>query len=422
MTSQSDISLLLTFRAEMIDPSLPTGLWWCATPEDAAAVGINAVCKNRYAAWEDLAVCTEFITQFCYVFVATPNDADREEIVGQLQKWVPVTILVADKAAFRGNESVVELLDNAGPKAVESLLFGALDVPRPGLIDLSQVEMDAPISQNRMMSGLVPLDYCTGGFRGGELSVWTGRRGEGKSTLLGQMLVESINQNRTVCAYSGELPARQFKRFVLPQIAGPRNLVEQPDPRTGRMEYAPSKGAVRAIDQWLEGSFLLTDLRQSNAHDEDNILRLFEYAYRRYGCSVYLVDNIMTASLKGEVELGHYGAQKAFTQRLSAFAKRHDVHVHLVAHPRKAGEERGLTADDVAGAAEITNLADNVFSVERAKESDEVDSRIRIIKARETGSREVIPLMFDAKSRRYYDAGGNPTKRYSWEAARDGHG
>ena len=135
-----------------------------------------------------------------------------------------------------------------------------------------------------------------------------------------------------------------------------------------------------------------------------------------------LGDNIMTASLKGEVELGHYGAQKAFTQRLSAFAKRHDVHVHLVAHPRKAGEERGLTADDVAGAAEITNLADNVFSVERAKESDEVDSRIRIIKARETGSREVIPLMFDTKSRRYYDAGGNPTKRYSWEAARDGHG
>ena len=62
MTSQSDISLLLTFRAEMIDPSLPTGLWWCATPEDAAAVGINAVCKNRYAAWEDLAACTEFIT------------------------------------------------------------------------------------------------------------------------------------------------------------------------------------------------------------------------------------------------------------------------------------------------------------------------------------------------------------------------
>lgn len=421
MSRVNDISLLLTFREDMIDPSLPTGLWWCATPEDAAAVGVNAVCKNQYAAWDDISRCMEFISQFCYVFVCTPDDAARAEIVGELQKRVTTTLLVADKAAFRGNGSVVELLENAGMKAVEGLLFGALDVPRPGLIDLSQVALEEPIARNRVMSGLVPLDYCTGGFRGGELSVWTGRRGEGKSTLLGQMLVESVNQNRVVCAYSGELPARQFKRFVIPQIAGPGNLVERPDPRTGRSEYEPRRDTLDAIDQWLEGSFLLTDLRQSNAHDEDNILSLFEYAYRRYGCSVYLVDNIMTAQLKGEIELGHYGAQKAFTQRLSAFAKRHDVHVHMVAHPRKAGEG-GLSADDVAGANEITNLADNVFSVERAREGDEVDSRVRILKVRETGSREVIPLMFDPRSKRYYDNGGRPDKKYSWEAARDGHG
>ena len=93
----------------------------------------------------------------------------------------------------------------------------------------------------------------------------------------------------------------------------------------------------------------------------------------------------------------------------------------MVAHPRKAGDG-GLSADDVAGANEITNLADNVFSVERAREGDEVDSRVRILKVRETGSRETVPLMFDQKSRRYYDAGGTPDKKYSWEAARDGHG
>lgn len=421
MSRVNDISLLLTFREDMIDPSLPTGLWWCATPEDAAAVGVNAVCKNQYAAWDDISRCMEFISQFCYVFVCTPDDSARDEIVGELQKRVTTTLLVADKAAFRGNGSVVDLLENAGMKAVEGLLFGALDVPRPGLIDLSQVALEEPIDRNRVMSGLVPLDYCTGGFRGGELSVWTGRRGEGKSTLLGQMLVESVNQNRVVCAYSGELPARQFKRFVIPQIAGPWNLVERPDQRTGRAEYTPRKDALDSIDRWLEGNILLTDLRQSNAHDEDNILSLFEYAYRRYGCSVYLVDNIMTAQLRGELELGHWGAQKAFVQRLSAFAKHYDVHVHMVAHPRKAGEG-GLSADDVSGANEITNLADNVFSVERAREGEEVDSRIRILKVRETGSRETVPLMFDQKSRRYYDAGGTPDKKYSWEAARDGHG
>lgn len=418
---ESDISQLLTFRSDMMDPSLPTGLWWCATPEDAAAVSINAVCKSPYAAWEDINQCLDLIGQFCYVFVATPDEGARQEIVGELSKRVTVPLLVADKSSFRGNGSVVELLDNAGPKAVESLLFGAIEIPRPGLLELAAVELDEPLAKNRVMSGLVPLDYCTGGFRGGELSVWTGRRGEGKSTLLGQLLVEAVDQDRVVCAYSGELPARQFKRFVVPQIAGPGHLVKVPDTRTGRMGYMPDERTLAAIDRWLDGRFLLTDLRQENAHDEDAILSLFEYAYRKYGCSVYLVDNIMTARLEHEAELGHYGAQKEFTQRLSAFAKRHDIHVHMVAHPRKAGSG-GLDADDVAGANEITNLADNVFSVERADESEACASRIRILKVRETGSREVIPVEFDPVSKRYHDIGGSPNKSYSWEVYRNGQG
>ena len=417
----SDTSPLLTSRE--IDPSLPTGLWFCATPEEAVYVGINAVCKSLYAEWEELSQCSEFLAQFCYVFVAATRDQGRDMIAAEIIRRSPVTVLVADEAAFRGNGSVKQFGEHYGKESVRNLLFGALEVLRPGLLDLSDVSLESARSRNRTMSGFVALDYCTGGFYGGELSVWTGRRGEGKSTLLGELLVEAVNENRTVCAYSGELPAKQFKRFLLPTIAGPDNLFPCPDPRTGRTEYMPSEADLAEIDRWLARCFLLTDLQQKNAHDEDNILALFEYAYRRYGASVFLVDNIMTAQLKSERELGHLVAQKEFTQRLSAFAKQHDVHVHMVAHPRKSeGGGRSLTADDVAGAGEITNLADNVFSVERLGERDEIDTRIRIMKDRETGSREVIPLMFDQKSRRFYDVNGDPNKKYSWEAARNGHG
>lgn len=417
----NDVSLLLTFEERFIDPSLPTGLWWCANPEDVKAVCINAVCKAAYASWDRLNECMDFINRFHYVFVATPNNNERAEIVEELQKRVEIPLLIADKAAFRGNDSVSSLLQNAGQKAVESLLFNAIEIPRQGLLDLSQVDVDEPIKANRTMSGITPLDFCVGGYRGGELSVWTGRRGEGKSTIIGQMLVEAVNQNKIACAYSGELPARQFKKFVLPQIAGPANLDPVPDQRTGRTEYMPKKGVMEYINRWLEGRFLLTDIKQEKAHDEDNILSLFEYAYRKYGCSVFLVDNIMTAQLKSEAELGHFGAQKEFTRRLSVFAKKNDVHVHMVAHPRKAGAG-GLSADDVAGANEIGNLSDNIFSVERATPEDDCSCRIRILKVRENGNREVVPLMFDEKSHRFYDIGGNPNKRYSWEAYRDGHG
>ena len=45
------------------------------------------------------------------------------------------------------------------------------------------------------------------------------------------------------------------------------------------------------------------------------------------------------------------------------FAKKNEVHVHLVAHPRKGDNDKKklLTADDIGGSADITNRADNAF-------------------------------------------------------------
>ena len=409
---QRDLSLLLTYRD--VDPSSPVGLIWVVTDDDLEAIGKNAVRKSYYAEWGRMAECAEFIDQFQYVLVATPNDAEREEIVGGLLDRINVPLLLAEKAAFRGCDSAADLF-RTYPGALKNLIYGAVEIPRPGLLDLSTVPMTEAVPKNRVMSGFLPMDYCTGGFCGGQVPIWTGRRGEGKSTPLGQLMVEAVQQNRAVCAYSGELPAAQFKRSVAPQIAGPANLREVPDQRTGRFEHEPAD--MGPIDRWLEGKFFLTDIRQATAHDEDYIISLFEYAARRYGCSVFLVDNIMTTQLKGEKELGHLGAQKEFVRRLCAFAKSRDVHVHMVAHPRKAGD-KALSADDIAGANEIGNLADKLFSVER----QESGTLVRILKDRQTGSRAKIELDFEERSRRFYDHGGNPNKKYSWEAYVNGHG
>lgn len=411
---QRDLSLLLTYGE--VDPSSPIGLIWCSSPSDVKAVGLNGICKSFYADWDRISECADFINQFHYVLVATPADNERQSIVEGLLDRISIPLLLADRASFRGRESVEELLDAYGQDAFKLLIYNAIEMPKPGLIYLSSVQMDEDLPKNRVVSGLVVLDYCTGGFCGGQLSVWTGRRGEGKSTFLSQILVESVNQRHSVCVYSGELPASQFKRGIMPQIAGPDNLKKIPDPVTGRYEYVPKD--ITPIDQWLDGCFFLTDIRRERAHDEDYILSLFEYAYRRYGCSVYLVDNIMTTELKNERELGHLGAQKEFTRRLSTFAKHYDVHVHMVAHPRKSGDG-ALRADDIAGANEIGNLADKLFSIERQEDGSTI---VRVLKDRQTGSRNKVKILFDEKSKRFYDEGGSPNKKYSWEAYVNGHG
>ena len=90
-----------------------------------------------------------------------------------------------------------------------------------GVLDLAEVKLDQSLDARRVLSGFRALDAGIGGFSAGELSVWTGKRGAGKSTLLSQLLLEAVNQGHRVCAYSGELPARQFKLVMLQQAAGP---------------------------------------------------------------------------------------------------------------------------------------------------------------------------------------------------------
>ena len=65
-----------------------------------------------------------------------------------------------------------------------------------------------------------------------------------------------------------------------------------------------------------------------------------------------------------------YRGQSNFVGRLVEFAKREEVHVHLVAHPRKNDGKAMLDADEVGGSGDITNRAYNVFSLQRLTDQE----------------------------------------------------
>lgn len=409
---------VLLYDPAFMDPSLPTGLWWLKDPEEVAAVKVNAVCRSALAAWDDVAECGEFLEQFPYILLAAPPGEWRDEAVEALSARVSVPVVVPTIEAFRGCWSVLEYIGHYGVSQVEKLLYGAEEIPVQGLLNVAEVDVSAKRDAKRVLSGIRGLDCMIGGFTGGGLSVWTGKRGEGKSTFLGQILLDAVNQGHRVCAYSGELPKEQFKLSLLQQAAGYRHGRRTVDDRTGRELYTVDPQAAKAIDAWWDKCLFLTDIQRDNAHDEDTILKLFEYARRRYGCDTFLVDNIMTAQLKSAGADGQWQAQSLFTGRLVAFSKAHDVHVHLVAHPRKTGKAT-VEADDVGGSSDITNRADNVFKVERVPEEQVehvgASSVVTVLKNREFGALGAVKLDFNPASRRFYPAGGGDTKKYSWE-------
>lgn len=183
-------------------------------------------------------------------------------------------------------------------------------------------------------------------FRPGELSVWTGINGHGKSLMLNQVLIGLMSQGERVCVFSGEMtPASQAMRCVR-QLCG-----------TAR----PMPAYIDAAADWIRHRMWIFNVVGSAKISR--LLEVFAYAAKRYGISHFVIDSLMMTDVPDDGP-GAFTAQKKAVQELSAFAKQYRAHVHLVAHPRKGKDEMNAPGKlDIGGSGKITDGADNVFSV-----------------------------------------------------------
>lgn len=208
-------------------------------------------------------------------------------------------------------------------------------------------------------------------FRPGELTVWTGYNGHGKSLMLNQVLIGIMEQGERTCVFSGEmLPERQGKRMAK-QLGG----ADRPT-----IEYLDHMG------QWLRDRMWIFNL--VGTATIDRLVEVFGYGYRRYGIRHFVVDSLMMTDVQ-EDGAGAMTSQKEAVRKLTGFARKYGAHVHLVAHPRKGQDEkRGPGKMDVSGSSKITDAAENVFSVWSAQKEDgaqddgEPDATLELFKQR----------------------------------------
>lgn len=187
-------------------------------------------------------------------------------------------------------------------------------------------------------------------FRAGELTVWTGYSGHGKSLLLSQVQLGLMSQGERFVVFSGEMsPERLLKRMVKQATGLDR----------------PTVGYINAVFEWVNDKFWIFN-HQGNTTLK-RLLEVFTYANKRYGVRHFVVDSLMMTDVP-EDGPGAFTAQKEAVRSLCDFAKRTGSHIHLVAHPRKGKDESGAPGKaDVAGSSKITDGADNVLSVWRSQ-------------------------------------------------------
>lgn len=210
-------------------------------------------------------------------------------------------------------------------------------------------------------------------FRAGEVSVWTGYNGHGKSLMLSQVQLGLMAQGERFMVFSGEMtPERQLKRTVK-QAAG----LDRPT-----MQY------IDAICDWMTDKLWYFNVVGSAGLDR--LLTVFLYASKRYAIRHFVIDSLMMTDIP-EDGAGAMTAQKEAMRKMCDFARRNGCHLHLVAHPRKgADESKGPGKMDVAGSSKITDGADNVFTVWSARKDendpdidpDKADAKLELQKSR----------------------------------------
>lgn len=235
-------------------------------------------------------------------------------------------------------------------------------------------------------------------LRKGEMSVWAGVNGHGKSLMLGQIVQGLIAQQKRTVICSFEMkPLDLLKRFIR-QSAGCKDFTIQAAERWSER----AKPWVRLYDQRGQ-----TPARR--------VYQVARYAAEELGADHFIVDSLMKI-VKDEDDSN---AQKAVVDTLFTIAQDYGIHVHLVHHMRKGEDEFKMGGKfDLKGSGAITDLVDNVFivwknkkklaAIEAGKEvqESEPDSMLSVEKQRNGEWEGRFAFWFHAPSQQFVPSPG----------------
>lgn len=376
-------------------------------------VSVPAGCSNL----EWINLCWEYLEKFNQIILFGDADEPGLEMISVLSKRLGEDRCMIPKEypeAIRDGTDLNRICKDAneillcyGPEFLKQMVDSCEPAPIKGVLELSKIAFIDPTTVPRILTRIPALDNMIGGLGEGGLTVISGKRGEGKSTLTGPICLNAVEQDETVCVYSGELSSYKYLEWIFLQATERKYIGYKTDTRSGKNICCVSPDIQKRIKAWLAGRFYLYD--NSVITDEkqtDSILKVFEACARRYGTRLFVCDNLMSALVSADEE---NKAQAKFTAQLKAFANKYKAHVIVVAHPRKTAVGTTFSNDDVSGSSAITNLADVVLNVEKSPKG------IRVTKNRDFGVTGFINTCYDPANRRISQLSTRDRIVYSWD-------
>jgi len=310
--------------------------------------------------------------------------------LGRERCWI-VQTRAGKKDGPKDANDVLRMVGGGGEEEVKRLLEEAKPLPHQEILDFAELrdavyrEMTNPDQVAGIQSLSFPtLNRLIRGHRKGELTIFSGPTGIGKTTILSQISLDYIIQGVATLWGSFELNNVRLAKKLLTQYAQ-KDL----ESNIGEFQiYADRFAALPLHFMRFHGS---TELEQ--------VMDAMEYAVYVHDVEHIVIDNLQFMTPSGGKGYERFEILDSAISKLRKFATQHNVHVSLIIHPRKEDEGHALSTSSVFGSAKATQEADNVIMVQQGK----YYRYLEVTKNRFSGDLGKIPYKYVRNISRYVE-------------------
>ncbi|XP_071604536.1 twinkle mtDNA helicase-like isoform X4 [Heliangelus exortis] len=228
------------------------------------------------------------------------------------------------------------------------------------------------------------LNKLLKGHRRGELTVFTGPTGSGKTTFISEYALDLCMQGVCTLWGSFEISNIRLAKIMLTQFAAQRleERLELYDEWADRFEDLPL--------------YFMTFRGQQNIK---TVIDTMQHAVYMYDITHVVVDNLQFMMGHEHLSSDRLAAQDYIVGAFRKFATDNTCHITLVIHPRKEDDEKELQTASIFGSAKASQEADNVLILQDRKLITGPGKRyLQVSKNRFDGDVGIFPLEFNKAS------------------------
>lgn len=388
-----------------------------SVPDGAPAI----TAKNYESKFDFLLSAEAQLTPLTKIILAVDTDGPGQKLAEELARRLGPQRCM--RVAWSGDcKDANDVLVSEGVETLRECVENATPWPVSGIITVKQlIPALMYIYEHGMPRGCStgwPLldEYYT--VRQSECTIVSGVPSHGKTAVLDAMMINLARASgwRFAVFTPENYPLERYTARLLAKYHG-RPFDGAPD------RLLPHE--IESGTQWLHEhvSFLMPE---DDAPTVAHLLELAQIQVYRQGIKGLILDpwNEMEHSRGQGLTETEYISQ--ILSQIRRFARNHNLHVWIVAHPTKlrkaeqgdyAGQYPPPTPYDISGSAHFRNKADNCLTVWRNVEADDnrVEVHIQKIRFREIGKPGKIELIYEPDCGRFHEP-RQPEERHTWSA------